>query len=479
MQTTILYCFPATGEEREAPYAVALRKSGDEQFAMVWTSRERYLWEVTATLTFVLLDLKQRTILSEITSAPTYADLDELTLTYDAHRDCWVIVSIEAFYKLLVLRTVQTGQDGHLVFSPSLLVDEDESMSVVGSLLAPVDEAMGCMLVYRKSTLHDTFVPSIWSRRVILPTQVEHEVVIVDRDAEDAILCTTNQSFILLTLAPVHGVFTPGTDVRDPHTDGTYQWHITLLRWDRGQEVLDWKYMFDIGLPVRDRVKSHPFNDLEWLRAEAALIEGPIVPATGRRTFVAGAAMVDITEEQVYGAGIERIEERAKQVSSLCCVDEAGQLMRRYEGPVGLELHLCLAGLTVVGVDVIEQRRRLWNWTPLSEQRQQRVRWLDAEVQRIFVVADDATDEEGRNRFWLVEEYADRVRVSRCDAISLSEVAPAVVLPDIHIPSRQKDWTPLQWDKPVGMLVYRSTLLVLGVDAQQQYLLYQVGESVS
>jgi hypothetical protein len=99
---------------------------------------------------------------------------------------------------------------------------------------------------------------------------------------------------------------------------------------------------------------------------------------------------------------------------------------------------------------------------------------LDPEIIRVSVVAGQPEGEHQESSFWLLEEYPDSVKVSKRDAITLTELAPAMILNDTKLLSKQTGWRDLKRDMPSLTVAYRNTLLTLGVDKDEQLVLYQI-----
>jgi hypothetical protein len=154
------------------------------------------------------------------------------------------------------------------------------------------------------------------------------------------------------------------------------------------------------------------------------------------------------------------------------CLDEQGQVVQVCTSPLGLRPSLCCCAQMVVGVDQLEGRWRLWNWSVFRQQKVQALVTLDASCQRAYVHAEPAS-----GYFWLIEERQDGVCVSYRDASTLEEQAPATELPSVRLLPDQEEYRTLNGYRDMGILPYRDTLLLLAQSPEGELVLYQVEKS--
>jgi hypothetical protein len=166
-----------------------------------------------------------------------------------------------------------------------------------------------------------------------------------------------------------------------------------------------------------------------------------------------------------------------QNVQSLICLSEDGQLVRACQNAIGRFLRMCLAGTSVLGVDMIEGRWRVWKWLPIQGAEQlEAIQWLDTDVIRAYVIAEQAGDEREMNHFWAIEERVrNEIRITKRDTNSLAEIDKSLTLSGIRLVTKQTDNVrKLGEQNPTVMVAYNNALFLLGADQQDRVALYQV-----
>jgi len=181
--------------------------------------------------------------------------------------------------------------------------------------------------------------------------------------------------------------------------------------------------------------------------------------------------MVDIF--QLSGHGHSSLEASLvhKQVSLLAWLDDTGQEIWRCSDALGLRVQLCQVGAAVVGVDLFEGRWRLWTWHPQQHLALQHSVPLDQGLLRAHVLSE----ENGENQqFWLLEEFADGIKVSHYATAFFQEAPSTTWLSNRHLLEPQNGCGSLIWYEERDAWVDGDTLFFLCLDEKQQLSLYQV-----
>jgi hypothetical protein len=420
--------------------------------------------------------------------------MSDMLLGYDAPQNRWVIMQLQGD-DYLAFRSLTVRDDGSLRLSPLCLLDQGESEWGLNPLLGleitdgtygflyhkPAFEHMTAALV---SKLDVVLQPSVWDEleeevvsywssygstpqipiQEYLPEKAHYidgnqttALKIVSKaniaEAENALTYTDLPVRIAVLCSPETWV-EPRMGPLVPLPPEEEQWRVWLTGWDRGWTSAQWIYAADIGLPIDPTVPS--WHAPLAPTVHVAVIAGPSSPAHASGTIVAAIAM--LKEDEVLSHGV--------------CLDEQGQVVQVCTSPLGLRPSLCCCAQMVVGVDQLEGRWRLWNWSVFRQQKVQALVTLDASCQRAYVHAEPAS-----GYFWLIEERQDGVCVSYRDASTLEEQAPATELPSVRLLPDQEEYRTLNGYRDMGILPYRDTLLLLAQSPEGELVLYQVEKS--
>jgi hypothetical protein len=400
--------------------------------------------------------------------------IEALRLTYDLSKQQWLLARIEGFQNRVPSRLVLSfiPTTNRFLSGSSLLIDEAaDNMTDIGPLLLVDGTNPVASMLYLKPERDDLQSPTVYLTRVREQGVEEQLVCEAIAEADKALGCFSSEYGLLLACHPEYGEL---AESEEGFVGATAQWRMLMMGWKRDTAIADWSYSPPIGLPIGDR--ASPETDFEWLRVAADAVAGPTLSERERQTFVVAMALFDTFDYQAHGYTIEEERRIRKNVQFFCCIDSKGEIVQVCQSQIGLHVRLCQIVGTVVGVDFFDARRRLWNWFPLMKETVlHTVVELDPEIIRVSVVAGLPEGEHQESSFWLLEEYPDSVKVSKRDAITLAELAPTMILNDTKLLSKQTGWRDLKRDMPSLTVAYRNTLLALGVDKDEQLVLYQIG----
>jgi hypothetical protein len=426
-----------------------------------------------ASFSLLEMDVDHSTILNRTSFPCPCSALEALRLTYDLSKQQWLLARIEGFQNRvpsrLVLSFIPTAN--RFLSGSSLLIGEAvDNMTDIGPVLLVDGTNPVASLLYLKPERDDLQSPTVYLTRVRRQGVEEQLVCEAIAEADKALGCFSSEYGLLLACHPEYGEL---AEAEEGFVGATAQWRMLMMGWKRDTAIADWSYSPPIGLPVGDR--ASPETDFEWLRVAADAVAGPTLSERERQTFVVAMVLLDTFDYQAHVYTLEDEERIRKNVQLFCCIDTKGEIVQICQSQIGLHVHLCQTAGVVVGVDSLDARRRLWNWFPLMKETVlHTVVELDPEIIRVSVVAGPPEGEYQESSFWLLEEYPDSVKISKRDAITLAELAPAIMLNDTKLLSKQTGWRDLKGDMPSLTVAYRNTLLALGVDKDEQLVLYQI-----
>lgn len=426
----------------------------------------------------------------------------EMLLRYDPISMGWIIAQLQNA-EYLAMRTTSITQNGEIRLSPLCLLDYDEAAESPG-MTAPLAlevENDRIILIYPKpvdvhaespqvmklevilqhsvwDALEDTSaslepgtIPSdldVRSEEVFLPenaifdpsTNKAHQtagVRIVNRSvlaqAELSMVYADQHINLLVLCGPEH-MTQVGTQMKLP--EGTShegkQWRFWLTGWDHAWNTHRWTYAPDFGVPF----PLDPATDVYryvWPTAYVDAIAGPSIPERSTATVVVALKLGQ--PEQGLSQGV--------------CLDEDGQVVQMCSAPLGERPTLCCCERTIVGVDFFKGNWRIWNWSVLERQGLGKSLSLEATCQRAFVRAEPASE-----RFWLIEELPEGVRITRRHALTLESIAAESFLPEVELRLDPEDH-PLNGYQQAGLISYQDSLLLLANSVQTDELaLYQI-----
>lgn len=423
-----------------------------------------------------------------ISGGPQEDAASHMLLSYDSAHARWVIAQ-EHGTNMVALRTAILGPDGDIILSPLCILDYDRSDRGMNPILAlQTDENTYTLLLHkavfehlRAPLLHvlhissqDTIwsmhsngdikrvsrkknakgpfsVPNIQSTQWSTATQITAQADIAESEMAMAFI---DQHIHLLVLCSPESWIQPRPHDMHEVSDKQEHWRIWLTAWDTTWSTHTWTYLPEIGLPADPSIPSHEYP--LWPTVEVAITTGPLT-APGEPSIVTTMAMLDEATNQVLAHGV--------------CLDQHGRVIQKCETALGRYPHLCCCLQSIVGVDQMAQRWRLWNWPVLQQTTLQTIIELDEGCQRAFVYAEPG-DVSGR--FWLIEERDNGVSISHRDAHTLAELTPALFLPQTALLPGDEEERPLNGYHNHGIIPYQGSLLLLLKDEHGELTLYQV-----
>ena len=474
MDVSVLYSFAATAPGRELPCAWLPHQGAGGLLAVAYAPDQAAAAVFSRSLSLLLLDLKTRSMVSEVLPPAPVPGIEALHLAYNDETATWVVGSVEFWQETsayhVVLRSISRDEDGRGVLSEPFFNEQANDMAPIGPIFILTSRGSACTCLYRKSALDSIATPELRLERFDLITK-QAEQTILDH-AESALVCQQEQASLLLTLIPRRSVLAQAPE--GTQREVMHFWGFALKSYGEDFDNLRWNRDLPGSLAGRRNVLGHG-NDFEWIGINAAAIPGPRDPRTGRQTFVVAATMMDIFERRGYGHTSEEASRVAKAVANLACIDASGAIVQTCTDPIGLRPHLCLNGNLIVGVDLQAGQWRLWNWNPLYEGQLKTVVNLDSQVVRAHAIALRREERQDECYFWLIEEYREQVRVAKRDAATLREVAPSVSLHGVHLLAPQHESGSLGWHTAIEAMSYGEALVLLALDEHERLTLYQVG----
>ncbi|HLG74957.1 MAG TPA: hypothetical protein VKX46_01010, partial [Ktedonobacteraceae bacterium] len=447
---------------------------------------------------FAILDIQQRISLASVTfneHGPQHEPLSDALLCYDVAQKRWSIAE-RLGWEYIVLRTIHADDQNGLVLSPACLLDRDQfSDSGFPPLLDLECTDNSYRLLYHKPSEKEHRTAAIvikqdlsflagWNRlkarvsavsmgevtalswqqwlelsrqpqtsrasfdvldSVLIPRQVSvdagttdvrqtQKLELVNRaeiaETENAMTLADRQTRLLILCSPETWV-QPNDHPRTPAeiAQTGEQWRVWLTGWTRADLKYKWSYGANIGLPVDPDVPD--YETPKPPAVEIAAIAGP--ETSGHQpTFVATIAMQGT--EELFSQGV--------------CLTHEGQVVQICDAALGRAPSLCLCQQVVIGVDRLTSGWRLWRWSVLDNSSLRNSLTLDPTCQRASVHAQADT-----NRFWLVEELPNGVRVSLRDAHTLAEVESPIFIRDVKLVEGSVD-VPLEPHRSRGILPY-------------------------
>lgn len=479
MNTELLYRLPARAIGRELPHAWYWQHRKDEKLVVTYPA-----WNGNSCmLIWTVIDLDTLSARKEEITLESTLNIDSLQLTCDATTDIWLLADLEfgfgnpesrntATNDYRVLRAIRNDESGRVLTSHWLFDDPANAMATIGPLLTLEAEHGLCRMMYLKPEQDYIATTAVALAEISLADgQINHTVLDF---AESVLLCKGKDMTLMLSCAPEVLTGELLAKMQREYDFSTYEW-LYLLSGGRDYTETRWQHYLERGIAVDKR--AVPVDDLITgpLVVSAAAIAGPERPENRLPIFVVGMIMMNaqhkIDEKYRITAKTNIIE----QVNHLLCIDAEGNLVQTYQGSVGLYPMFCRARNRIVGVDLIGDQWRLWIWRPLEQATFDQLLLLEKEVQRACVIAENEPGQE--DVCWLIEEYADRLTISKRSAMTLEQVTSPAILLGVHLLLPQSGYGRLDWHTEVDALVHDDTMLLLAVDDDDQLVLFRVREN--
>lgn len=260
-------------------------------------------------------------------------------------------------------------------------------------------------------------------------------------------------------------------------------------RWQLGINVYDREAKFVGSSPLlhddtlRIRDVRFPHKDVvNWLDVRLVVTPGPRIEPQGKQTCVAALVMYEpgeLSREEPNNENIDFLhhsphrsakysEQGGRQHGGLFWFDSQGTCLKQGTSTVGKRMSLCCCGERMIGTDLLDGRWRLWSWVPTETTELQEWFMLSSDVKGASVVVQEELQERS---FWLIEEYEDRVKVSLRESETGVE-RTSIWLEGISLP--EGPVLAGESRKPMGVVAYDDTLLILGANKQQQLHMFQI-----
>ena len=252
---------------------------------------------------------------------------------------------------------------------------------------------------------------------------------------------------------------------------GKPYWRLQIAGGPLPVSKLAWKYTLSFRVPAA----AYPNDDFaEDAFIGATIIAGPTRILPQQKTQAAIVVAVGLIKKEALGLPEEQA--RPLRGGELICLSQTGQVVQECKEEIVEQVELCLVGDTVIGVDRIQRRWRLWRWEPLAGKEQfSTFLWLDEEVVHAHVVTNHENSDPNGKEFWLVEERPKGLVVKRCDGQTLEEVEESLILEHYSLPY-SLERSVGHWDWPVkkGLIGHEDALLLIAADEQNRMVLYRV-----
>ncbi len=251
-------------------------------------------------------------------------------------------------------------------------------------------------------------------------------------------------------------------EAKDPYLKcGPGDWRIVIAAYQLDGTLIQEEHLPEITYPIQNiRLPSEDF--FNWLRVCISVTTGPYIGSDNRRTCVAALNLLDSTSSSSELA----------QKGGLYWVDIQGRVICRDLSLLGEQISICLCRDRIIGTDVFEGHRRLWQWFPIAGNEKKIELDLSSNTTRATVIAIKSEEKENVSQFWCVEEYTDGVKISRwqCDPLTILEEVSyeGITLLDDLVASYIRD------RKPQGIVAFQNLLFLLGIDKDQRLKLLRV-----
>jgi hypothetical protein len=466
MQIELLYPFPEKMIGRNIARAWHWYQE-KSMIALTYVSDMSEIYPLKSSLSFLLFDVEARRHLSLTTFSIARVNIEALQLTYHVTTQTWIVGSLElqmdsSSYHIVIRALRQhTHEPG---MSLTTLFDEPANGEApIGPILALYTQDNTCIALYRKPAIDFSAETEI--RRIQIDLSTGQIASSLKQFADSALVSHHHTASLLLALEPQWSE-------RAQQTGGSADsWGLSLTNYDEYFNSEQWYYRPLIQQYAGSCPLLQAESDFEWLGVNATVIAGPPLLSPDQPTIVIGATIMDIFHLRGFGHTSVEASLVKGGTNILCCLDSDGHLLHVCREPIGLRLHLCYVSSMVVGVDVLAGRWRLWNWNASQDDGLQSKLWLHPNVVAAYILAEQKTQEQW---FWLVEELDEGIQVTKRDVMTLIEIVPLVILPKVHLLETQNASGSLDWYTQTDILPCQGTLLVLGVNEEEQLSLYQV-----
>jgi hypothetical protein len=470
MTSRIVYQLACIRPRKNLARAWQWQHVSESILALVYVSDLAEESPTSTTLTFLLLDVKTEKVLQSVSWTFPREEIEVLRLIYEPLTMTWVIGLSEWGADNLYHLAVRAIAPERTILS--LWDDWESDMTPPGPLYTMYTYDTGCVVVYRKPAPYFHGPSTLSVRTIDVETKAEDHMLVEDTDS--AMVWTDEHTTLVLSINSYMDTSASLALAMNPYMDVSTagRWCFQLSCYDAVSYTPHWQQKLAPCLTETSIPVLQGDSDFEWLGINAAICAGPLLAGSGEPTWVVGAALTDIFRLTGRGHSSAEASRLPRKVDLLLWINALGEERQRCTERIGLCVQMCRVQSTMVGVDVFNGQWRVWNWVPQQAASFQSVIWLDETVSGVHVVAGEETAQQ---RFWLIEDRGEGVRISRRDAQTLAEVVPGETLPGVHLLEPQNGPGSLDWHSERDIAVYQETLLVLGINEKSQIALYQVG----
>jgi len=321
-----------------------------------------------------------------------------------------------------------------------------------------IDVALKATVYVQKNNWYMMMLSSLWNKdeKIII------ELPVGDDSVEEELV----QADLLIAQKE-----TEPAKIFRKEVQGKPYWHFSVTGGSHPMKKAIWRYQLPIQIPAH----NHPFAHFdEDIFVGAAIISGPhwkLSQQNEQQTIVAAVGLI-----KKEALGLPEEQARSLRGGELICLSQDGQVVQECKEEIVEQVELCLVGDTVVGVDRMQRRWRLWRWEPLAGKEQfSTVQWLDEEVVHAHVVTNHENSDPQGTHFWLVEERPDGLRVKRCNGQTLEETEEPLLLKHYSLPySLERSIGHWDWPVKKGIIGHEDALLLIAADEQNRMVLYRV-----
>ncbi|MHB8598229.1 MAG: hypothetical protein ACYDER_15610 [Ktedonobacteraceae bacterium] len=386
-----------------------------------------------------------------------------------------------------------------------VIIDQSlDRMTRMGPVLSVAGTEQSSIIIHLRPGIDDTETTLICINRVKIENLEDHPQEFIAELALRATICQQNASWYMIlfdaewdrsesdtigipllkknrskTVLTEPGQFFTKSKAKSENTQRSVlrakpYWRFWVTRSDSLFTDPSWKYPLRIRIPATSDPYSEFWDDVV---TGAAIISGPhwkLSQQNEQQTIIVAVGL--IKKEAI---GLPEEQARPLRGGELLCLSQDGQVVQECKEEIVEQVELCLVGDTVIGVDRIQRRWRLWRWEPLAGKEQfTTVQWLDEEVVHAHVVTNHENSDPQGTHFWLVEERPKGLVVSRRDGQILEETEEPITLTGWSLPYAL-DRPVGEWDWPIkkGIIGHNDALLLIAADEENRMVLYRVEAS--
>jgi len=476
------------------------KDSFKEILAFTWVDEQNYTENRrTQTIHLMFIDETMGTIKYQDTYQRHATLIENIKLMFDGVSKQWLLTWEEfatandprsLFYCTLDWNTSLS------VVIPKLIDQAFDRHSSLGPVLLGIRILNSTNIMYVKSSLDDTSASDIRMYQLQGNLSIENTVDIIQAIKASAFMAEQTINFAVLEVEWNNNEnmiieLGPITEVRSSRkvswlnltlpkikkssrrlrkeVKGKPYWRFAIATIPHLYNGVIWQHQLNIRVVADAYPYSHFDDDII---AGTEIIAGPKGGVQKQDNTIIVA--VGLIKKEAIGLPEEQA--RPLRGGELLCLSQDGQVVQECKEEIVEQVELCLVGNTVIGVDRIQRRWRLWQWEPLAGKEQfTTVQWLDEGVVHAHVVTNHENSNPQGTQFWLVEEHPKGLVVSRREGQTLEETEEPITLTGWSLPYALERSVG-EWDWPVkkGLIGHEDALLLIAADEQNRMVLYRV-----